>query len=124
MDSDVSALDHVQATAAPELAEHSDTCDQVRLISEVELAVAKLLIVDERRQRERLMPVVFVWGFEVRNMNSSLALVYENDSQVRSIEKILRRINVTHIKKEFKLKTYSNKRSCMHGSSLNTTLSI
>jgi hypothetical protein len=32
-------------------------------------------------------------------MDSSLALVYENDSQVRSMEKILRRINVTHIKK-------------------------
>jgi hypothetical protein len=39
-------------------------------------------------------------------MDSSLALVYENDSQVRFIEKILRRINVTHAKKnEFKLKT-------------------
>jgi hypothetical protein len=38
--------------------------------------------------------------------------------------KILQRINVTHIKKKFKLKTYSNKRSCMQGSSLNTTLSI
>jgi hypothetical protein len=34
-----------------------------------------------------------------------LALVYKNDSQVRSMEKILRRINVTHAKKEFKLKT-------------------
>jgi hypothetical protein len=33
-----------------------------------------------------------------------LALVYKNDSQVRSMEKILRRINVTHAKKEFKLK--------------------
>jgi hypothetical protein len=32
-------------------------------------------------------------------------LVYKNDSQVRSMEKILRRINVTHAKKEFKLKT-------------------
>jgi hypothetical protein len=37
-------------------------------------------------------------------MDSFLALV-ENDSQVRSIEKILWRINVTHAKKEFKLKT-------------------
>jgi hypothetical protein len=55
---------------------------------EVELEVAKLLlVVDERRQRERLLPVVFVWGFQVRNMDSSLALVYENDSQVRSMEK-------------------------------------
>jgi hypothetical protein len=39
-------------------------------------------------------------------MNSSLVLVYENDSQVRSMEKILRRINDTHAKKKnFKLKT-------------------
>jgi hypothetical protein len=38
-----------------------------------------LLVVDERRQRERLVLVVFVWGFQVRNMDSSLALVYEND---------------------------------------------
>jgi hypothetical protein len=55
---------------------------------EVELAVAKLfLVIDERRQHERLLPVVFVWGFQVRNMDSSLALVYENDSQVGSMEK-------------------------------------
>jgi hypothetical protein len=88
MDSGVAALDRVQATAASELAEHSDACGQVGLLSEVELAVAKLLlIVDERRQRERLLPVVFVWGFQVRNMDLSLALIYENDSQVRSIEK-------------------------------------
>jgi hypothetical protein len=81
MDSGVAALDHVQATAAPELDEHSDACGQVGLLSEVELAVTKLLlIVDERRQRERLLPVVFVWGFQVRNIDSSLALVYENDS--------------------------------------------
>jgi hypothetical protein len=33
-----------------------------------------------------------------------LALVYKNDSQVRSMKKILQRINVTHAKKEFKLK--------------------
>jgi hypothetical protein len=67
---------------------------------EVELAVTKLLLViDERRQRKRLLPVVFVWSFQVRNMDSSLALVYENGSQVRSMKKILRRINVTHIKK-------------------------
>jgi hypothetical protein len=31
--------------AAPELAEHSDACDHVVLLSEVELAVAKLLLV-------------------------------------------------------------------------------
>jgi hypothetical protein len=49
--------------------------------------------------------VVFIRGFQVRNIDSSLALVYENDSQVRFMEKILRRINDTHIKKEFKLKT-------------------
>jgi hypothetical protein len=48
-------------------------------------------------------------------MDSSLALVYENDSQVRSMEKILRRINVTHIKKEFKLKTLFKQKNCMQG---------
>jgi hypothetical protein len=81
------ALDRVQAVAAPELAEHSDACGHVGLLLEVELAVAKLLlIVDERRQCERrLLLVVFVRGFHVRNMDSSLALVYENDSQVRSM---------------------------------------
>jgi hypothetical protein len=58
------------------------------VLLEVELAVAKLLfVVDERRQREHLLPVVFVWGFQVRNMDSSLALVYKNDSQVRAMEK-------------------------------------
>ena len=94
------ALDRVQAVAALELAEHSDACGHVVLLPEVELAVVKLLlVVDEWRQRERLLPVVFVRGFQVRNMDSALALVYENDSQVRSMEKILRRINVTHIKK-------------------------
>jgi hypothetical protein len=93
-------MDRVQATAAPKLAEHSDTCGHVVLLLEVKLAAAKLLfVVDERRQRERLLPVVFVRGFQVRNMDSSLALVYENESQVRAMEKILRRINVTHIKK-------------------------
>jgi hypothetical protein len=92
--------------AAPELAEHRGTCGHIGLLPEVELAVAKLLLIDdERRQHERLLPVVFVRGFQVRNMDSSLALVYENDSQVRSMKKILLRINVTHIKKEFKLKT-------------------
>jgi hypothetical protein len=92
--------------AALELTEHSDACSHIVLLPEVELAVAKLLLViDERRQRERLLPVVFVRGFQVKNMDSSLALVYKNDSQVRSMEKILRRINITHIKKEFKLKT-------------------
>jgi hypothetical protein len=86
--------------AAPELAIHSGTCGHVGLLLEVELAVAKLrLVTDERRQRERLLLVVFVQGFHVRNMDSSLTLVYENDSQVISIEKILRRINVTHAKR-------------------------
>jgi hypothetical protein len=74
--------------AASELAEHSDTCGHIVLLPEVELAVAKLLfVVDERRQRERFLPVVFVWGFQVRNMDSSLGLVYENDSHVGSMEK-------------------------------------
>jgi hypothetical protein len=91
--------------AALELAEHSGACGHAGLLPEVELAVTKLLlVVDEQRQRERFLPVVFVRGFQVRNMDSSLALVYENDLQVRSMEKILRRINVTHIKKKFKLK--------------------
>jgi hypothetical protein len=59
-----------------------------RTASEVELAVAKLLIVvDEQRQHECLLLVVFVQGFHVRNMNLSLALVYKNDSQVRSMKK-------------------------------------
>jgi hypothetical protein len=35
--------------------------------------VKLLLIVDERRQRERLLLVVFVRGFQARNMDSSLA---------------------------------------------------
>jgi hypothetical protein len=53
----------------------------VGLLLEVELAVAKLLlVVNERRQRERLVLVVFVQGFQERNMDSSLTLVYENDS--------------------------------------------
>jgi hypothetical protein len=52
----------------------------VGLLSEVELAVAKLILgIDERRQREYLVLVLFVRGFQVRNMDSSLALVYEND---------------------------------------------
>jgi hypothetical protein len=51
------ALDCIQAAAAPELS----TCGHVGLLPEVELAVAKLLlIVDERHQRERLLLVVFV----------------------------------------------------------------
>jgi hypothetical protein len=69
---------------------HSGSCSHVVLLSEVELVVIKLLLViDERRQRERLLLVVFVRCFQARNMDSSLALVYENDSQVRSIEKTL-----------------------------------
>jgi hypothetical protein len=106
MDNAVQPLWTASTAPAPELAEHSGACGHVGLFPEVQLAVAKLLlVVDERRQRERLLPVVFVRGFQVRNMDSSLALVYENDSQVISMEKILRRINITHIKKEFKLKT-------------------
>ena len=50
----------------------------VGLLTEVELAVAKLLlVVDERHQRERLVLVVFVWDLQVRNMDSSLALIYK-----------------------------------------------
>jgi hypothetical protein len=81
-------LDHVQAAAAPELAEHSGAFGHVGLLPEVELAVTKLLlVVDEQRQCERLLPVVFVLGFQVRNMNLSLVLIYENDLQVRSMKK-------------------------------------
>jgi hypothetical protein len=109
----------------PEFVVHSGTCGHVGLFLEVELAVAKfLLIVDERPQRECLLLMVFVQGFQVRNMDSCLALVYKNDSQVRSMEKILQRINVSHAKKEFKLKTLFKQKNCMQGSSLNTTPSI
>jgi hypothetical protein len=81
-------MDRVQAVAALELVVYSDACGHIELLLEVELAVTKLLlVVDERRQRERLLLAVFVRGFQVRNMDSSLALVYKNDSQVRSIEK-------------------------------------
>jgi hypothetical protein len=81
-------LDRVQAAAAPELVVYNDACGHVELLLEVELPVAKLLlVVDERRQCERLLLVVFVQGFQVTNMDSSLVLVYENDSQVRFIEK-------------------------------------
>jgi hypothetical protein len=83
------ALDRVQAAATLELVVHSGACGHVGLFLEVELAVVKLLLViDERRQRERRLLVAFVRGFQVRNMNSSLALVYENDSQVISIKNI------------------------------------
>ncbi|ONM04322.1 hypothetical protein ZEAMMB73_Zm00001d032066 [Zea mays] len=59
------ALDRVQAAAAPELAVHSGACGHVGLLLEVELTVTKLLlVVDERRQRERLLLVVFVLGFQ------------------------------------------------------------
>jgi hypothetical protein len=52
----------------------------VGLLPEVELAVAKLLlVVDEQHQRDRLVLVVFVRGLQVRNMDSSLTLIYEND---------------------------------------------
>jgi hypothetical protein len=72
----------------PKLVVYSGVCGHVVLLPEVELAVVKLLlIVDGRRQRERLLLVVFVQNFQLRNMDSSLALVYENDSQVRSMEK-------------------------------------
>jgi hypothetical protein len=88
MDSAVQPLWTVSKRRLRRSFEHSDACSHVVLLPEVELAIAKLLfVVDERRQRERLLPVVFVRGFQVRNMDSSLALVYENDSQVRAMEK-------------------------------------
>jgi hypothetical protein len=59
------ALDRVQVVASRELVVHSGVCDHVRLLLEVELTVAKLLLViDERRQRECLLLMVFVWGFK------------------------------------------------------------
>jgi hypothetical protein len=83
-----SAVQPLWTASKPELTEHSGACGQVGLLPEVKLAVAKLLlVVYERRQRERLLPVVFVLGFQVRNMDSSLVLVYKNDSQVRSMVK-------------------------------------
>jgi hypothetical protein len=60
-----SALDHVQAAASRELVVHSGACDHVGLLLEVELIVVKLLLViDERRQRECLLLMVFVRGFK------------------------------------------------------------
>jgi hypothetical protein len=83
-------LDRVQAVTAPELVVPSGACGPIGKLTEVELTVAKLLlVVDDRRQREQLLLVVFVRSFQVRNMDSSLALVYENDSQVRSIGKYI-----------------------------------
>jgi hypothetical protein len=112
------ALDLVLAVAALELVVHNGACSHVGLLLEVELAVTKLLLViDERRQRARLPLVVFIRGFRVRNMDPSLALVYENDSQVRFMEKILRILNVTRAKiKEFKLKTLFKQKNCMQSS--------
>jgi hypothetical protein len=51
--------------ASRELVVHSGACDHVGLLLEVELTVAKLLLViDERRQRECLLLMVFVRGFK------------------------------------------------------------
>jgi hypothetical protein len=50
-------------------------------LPDVELGATKLLlVVDERCQHERLLLLVFVQVFQVRNMDLSLALVYENNS--------------------------------------------
>jgi len=52
------ALDGVEAAAASELVVDGGARGHVGLLPEVELAVAEpLLAVDERRQRERLLPV-------------------------------------------------------------------
>jgi hypothetical protein len=75
------ARDHVQVAAAFELVIHNGSCGHIGLLPEVDLTVIKLLlVVDERRQRERLLLMVYVRGFQARNMDSSLAMVYENDS--------------------------------------------
>jgi hypothetical protein len=67
--------------AAFELVIHNGSCGHIGLLPEVDLTVIKLLlVVDERRQRERLLLMVYVRGFQARNMDSSLAMVYENDS--------------------------------------------
>jgi hypothetical protein len=59
------ALDRVQVVASRELVVHSGACDHVGLLLEVELTVAKLLLViDEWRQRECLLLMVFVRGFK------------------------------------------------------------
>jgi hypothetical protein len=59
------ALDRVQAAASRELVVYSDACDHVRLLLEVELTVAKLLLViDERQQRECLLLMEFVRGLK------------------------------------------------------------
>jgi hypothetical protein len=64
-----------------ELVIHSGSCGHVVLLPEVELEVVKLLlVVDERRQRERLLLAVFVQGFQARNMDSSLAMVYKKNN--------------------------------------------
>jgi hypothetical protein len=64
------ALDRVQAAAASEIDIHSGSCGHVELLPDVELAVVKLLlIVDEQHQRERLLLVVFVQGFQAKNMD-------------------------------------------------------
>jgi hypothetical protein len=53
--------------AVPELVVHSGACGHVGLLPVFKLAVVKLLlIVNERRQRERLLLVVFVSGFQVK----------------------------------------------------------
>jgi hypothetical protein len=66
MDSAVQLLwTGVQVVASRELVVHSGACDHVGLLLEVELTVAKLLLViDERRQRECLLLMVFVRGFK------------------------------------------------------------
>ncbi|PWZ39654.1 hypothetical protein Zm00014a_018608 [Zea mays] len=70
MERGAAALHRVQAAAASELVVHNGTCGHVGLFLEVELAVAKfLLVVDERPQRECLLLMVFVRGFQVRNMD-------------------------------------------------------
>jgi hypothetical protein len=113
--------------ASRELVVHSGACDHVRQLLEVELTVSKLLLViDERRQRECLLPAHGVRsGFEVGNMDSCLALVYENDSQVCSIEKNITKKKFHTCKKgNLSIMHYSTKRNSMQSSSLNNITSI
>jgi hypothetical protein len=98
-------LDRVQAAAAAELAEHSDTCSHVVLLPEVELAVAKLLlVVDERRQRERLLLVVFVRGFPSKKHGFIFSVGLWKRITSQTIKNITENKCHTY-KKEFKLKT-------------------
>jgi hypothetical protein len=63
--------------------------------------------------------------FQIRNMDWCLTLVYENDSQVWSMEKNITKNKYHTCKKgNLSIKHYSNKINCMQSSSLNNITSI